>query len=296
MDRKTHMDAFGAGSLIAFALLLAFNQVVVKVANAGLQPAFFAGLRSVGAVVCVGLWLWWRGIPLRFPNGALGAGIIAGLCFAAEFLFLFIALDLTTVARSGIMFYSMPLWMAVIAHFVLPDDRVTPTKALGLLLALGGVAVALLGRAAGSEGSLWGDLAGIGGAIGWAVTALMAKASPLRHARPEVQLWIQVLVSGPILILAAPLFGPLIRDLEPIHLWALAFQIVVVVSAGFIFWLWLLSIYPASGVASFSFLSPVFSVLLGWLVLGEEIRPVIVVALVLVAAGILLINRPPKRA
>ncbi len=296
MDRKTHMDAFGAGSLIAFALLLAFNQVVVKVANAGLQPAFFAGLRSVGAVVCVGLWLWWRGIPLRFPNGALVAGIIAGVCFAAEFLFLFIALDLTTVARSGIMFYSMPLWMAVIAHFVLPDDRVTPTKALGLLLALAGVAVALLGRGAGSEGSLWGDLAGIGGAIGWAVTALMAKASPLRHARPEVQLWIQVLVSGPILILAAPLFGPLIRDLEPIHLWALAFQIVVVVSAGFIFWLWLLSIYPASGVASFSFLSPVFSVLLGWLVLGEEIRPVIVVALVLVAAGILLINRPPKRA
>ena len=295
MDRKTHMDAFGAGSLIAFALLLAFNQVVVKVANAGLQPAFFAGLRSVGAVVCVGLWLWWRGIPLRFPNGALGAGIIAGLCFAAEFLFLFIALDLTTVARSGIMFYSMPLWMAVIAHFVLPDDRVTPTKALGLLLALGGVAVALLGRGADSEGSLWGDLAGIGGAIGWAVTALMAKASPLRHARPEVQLWIQVLVSGPILILAAPLFGPLIRDLEPIHLWALAFQIVVVVSAGFIFWLWLLSIYPASGVASFSFLSPVFSVLLGWLILGEEIRPVIVVALVLVAAGILLINRPPKK-
>jgi drug/metabolite transporter (DMT)-like permease len=296
MDRKTHMDAFGAGSLIAFALLLAFNQVVVKVANAGLQPAFFAGLRSVGAVVCVGLWLWWREIPLKFPNGALVAGIIAGLCFAAEFLFLFIALDLTTVARSGIMFYSMPLWMAVIAHFVLPDDRVTPTKALGLLLALGGVAVALLGRGADSEGSLWGDLAGIGGAIGWAVTALMAKASPLRHARPEVQLWIQVLVSGPILILAAPLFGPLIRDLEPIHLWALAFQIVVVVSAGFIFWLWLLSIYPASGVASFSFLSPVFSVLLGWLVLGEEIRPVIVVALVLVAAGILLINRPPKRA
>ena len=296
MDRKTQIDAFGAGSLIAFALLLAFNQVVVKVANAGLQPAFFAGLRSVGAVVCVGLWLWWRGIPLKFPNGALVAGIIAGVCFAAEFLFLFIALDLTTVARSGIMFYSMPLWMAVIAHFVLPDDRVTPTKALGLLLALAGVAVALFGRGADSGGSLWGDLAGIGGAIGWAVTALMAKASPLRHARPEVQLWIQVLVSGPILILVAPLFGPLIRDLEPIHLWALAFQIVVVVSAGFIFWLWLLSIYPASGVASFSFLSPVFSVLLGWLILGEEIRPVIVIALVLVAAGILLINRPPQKA
>ena len=296
MDRKTHLDAFGAGSLIAFALLLAFNQVVVKVANAGLQPAFFAGLRSVGAVFCVWAWLWWRGIPLRFPKGALLAGVIAGVFFAGEFLLLFIALDLTTVARSGILFYSMPVWMAIIAHFALPDDRVTPVKALGLALALGGVAVALLGRGQGNGGNFLGDLAALGGAVGWAITALMAKASPLRHARPEVQLWIQVLVSGPILLLAAPFFGPLIRELEPIHLWALAFQIVVVVSAGFIFWLWLLSIYPASGVASFSFLSPVFSVLLGWLMLGEEIGPAIILALALVAAGIVLINRPPKRA
>ncbi|MDP5360438.1 MAG: DMT family transporter, partial [Paracoccaceae bacterium] len=79
-----------------------------------------------------------------------------------------------------------------------------------------------------------------------------------------------------------------------IHIAGLLFQIVVVVSAGFIFWLWLLSIYPASGVASFSFLSPVLTVGLGWLLLGEEVGPTLIEALILVAIGILLINRPPR--
>jgi drug/metabolite transporter (DMT)-like permease len=44
-------------------------------------------------------------------------------------------------------------------------------------------------------------------------------------------------------------------------------------------------------VASFSFLSPVFSVILGWLILGETIGIQIWIALGFVAVGIFLINR-----
>lgn len=137
-------------------------------------------------------------------------------------------------------------------------------------------------------------MAALGAAVGWAVTAMMAKASPLARARPEMQLMWQVGVSAPILLVAALFFGPLVRDLAPVHIAGLAFQIVVVVSAGFIFWLWLLSIYPASGVASFSFLTPVLSVGLGWAILGEQVGADLIGALVLVVIGILLINRRPR--
>ncbi|MBI1418364.1 MAG: EamA family transporter [Limimaricola sp.] len=291
MERKSRIDAFGAVSLSGFALLLAFNQVVIKVTNGGLQPVFFAGLRSAGAVLCILAWLKWRGIPLRFQAGTLLAGLITGAVFALEFLCLFVALDLTTVGRTAVIFYSMPVWLALIAHVVLPDDRITPVKAAGLAAAVAGVAWAMLGRDPSGHGSVMGDLAALGAAVGWAVTAMMAKASPLRRERPEIQLIWQVAVSAPILLIAAPFFGPLVRDLQWIHIAGLAFQIVVVVSAGFIFWLWLLSIYPASGVASFSFLSPVLSVLLGWALLGEKVGPGIVGPLVLVAVGIVLINR-----
>ena len=103
-----------------------------------------------------------------------------------------------------------------------------------------------------------------------------------------------MIVSAPILFVAAPFFGPFIRELETIHLWGLAFQIVVVVTLGFAFWLWLLSIYPAASVAAFSFLSPVFGVLFGWALLGEHVGWPVLVALILVAAGLILINRPAQ--
>ena len=294
MEKRSQIDLFGAVALTGFALLLAFNQVVIKVTNGGLQPVFFAGLRSAGAVVCIWLWLRWRGIPLRFEKGTRMAGLAIGCVFAVEFLCLFVALDLTAVSRASVIFYSMPVWLAILAHFILPDDRITLTKALGLGLALAGVAVAILSRDDGA-GSFWGDLAALGAAIGWAATAMIAKASPLSRVRPEIQLMWQVGISAPLLLIAALFFGPFIRDIAPIHIAGLAFQIVVVVSAGFIFWLWLLSIYPASGVASFSFLSPVLTVALGWLLLDEEVGPSLIVALVLVALGILLVNRPKSR-
>ena len=294
MERKTQIDTFGAVALTGFALLLAFNQVVIKVTNGGLQAIFFAGLRSAGAVICIYLWMRWRGIPLQFLKGTILVGIITGTVFAFEFMFLFIALDLTTVGRSGVIFYSMPLWLTILAHIFVDGDKLTAQKIAGLGFALAGVAWAILARDSG-EANVWGDLAALGAAIGWAVTALLAKASPLSRVRPEMQLMWQVGVSAPILLIASLFYGDFIRDLAPIHLWGLAFQIVIVVSAGFIFWLWLLSIYPASGVASFSFLSPVLSVGLGWLLLDEDVGINLIGALILVAIGILLINRPTSR-
>lgn len=293
MERKDHIDLFGAASLIGFALFLAFNQVVIKVTNGGLQPVFFAGLRSLGAVVCIYAWMRFRGISLNF--GALGPGLLVGTIFAAEFLCLFVALDLTTVSRSAVLFYSMPVWMAIGAHFLL-GERITAIKALGLALAFAGVAFAIFSRPDDGTASLIGDLCALGAALGWAGSALGVRATRLRDDTPEMQLFWQVLVSAPLLLLAAPVFGPLIRDLALIHLAGLAFQIVFVVSGGFIFWLWLLSLYPASSVASFSFLSPVFGVLLGWLLLGEEIGPSVLISLVLVAVGLMLINRKPRKA
>jgi len=76
-----------------------------------------------------------------------------------------------------------------------------------------------------------------------------------------------------------------------IHVAGLAYQILAIASFGFLAWFWLMKIYPASGVASFSFLSPVFAVVLGWLILGEEIGLTTLIALALVAGGLILINR-----
>jgi drug/metabolite transporter (DMT)-like permease len=106
-----------------------------------------------------------------------------------------------------------------------------------------------------------------------------------------MQLFWMVLVSAPILLILSPLFGPLIRDLEALHLVGLVFQASIIVTGGFISWLWLLSVYPAATVASFSFLTPLLSVFLGWALFGESLSAAFLLAAGMVAAGIVLLNR-----
>ncbi|MEL7131199.1 MAG: DMT family transporter [Pseudomonadota bacterium] len=290
MTRKSHIDLIGAMALTLFSLNLGFNQVVIKVANGGFQPVFMAGLRSLGALILLGLWMQARGISLRLPVEGRTGGIIAGLLFAVEFICLFLALDLTSVARTSILFYSMPVWLALAAHVLLPGERLTGVRLLGLALAMGGVVLALIDREAG-QGNILGDVFALGAALCWAGIALCVRVTPLSAIPAEQQLFWQLLISAPVLLLVAPAFGPLLRELAIIHVIGLAYQIVFIASFGFLFWFFLMKIYPASGVASFSFLSPVFAVVLGWMILGEDISATIWVALVLVAAGLVLINR-----
>lgn len=290
MPRKPSLDATGAAVLLCVTLLFAVNQAIIKVTNQGLQPVFFAGLRSVLAVGFVIAWMRYRDLPLQLTRAMLPAGLLIGIMFAAEFLFLFLALDLTTLGRASVIFYSMPLWFAVLAHFGL-NERITPTKAAGLSLAFAGTALAILSRGGTGQGTLAGDLCALAGAVGWAATAFVARRPTMAAAGPERQLLWMLLVSGPILLMAAPMFGPLIRELHWIHLFWLVVQASIIVAGGFITWLWLLSTYPTATVASFSFLTPIFSLVLGAMIFSESLPPSLIVAAALVGAGIVLINR-----
>jgi drug/metabolite transporter (DMT)-like permease len=291
--RKERLDGTGFAALMAVSLLLAANQIIIKEVNAGLQPVFFAGARSALAVVFVWAWLKYRGLLANFRLSDLGPGLLIGVMFAGEFLCLFMALDLTSVGHASLIMYSMPLWMALLAHFFLPGEALTPLRSLGLVLAFLGTGWAILSSSGTGNATLTGDIFALGAAWGWAGTAFLTRVTRLRAAGPEVQLFWMVLVSAPVLLLAAPLFGPLLRAVEPMHWFWLLFQASVVVARGFISWLWLLSVYPTATVASFSFLSPVFALLLGVLIFGESVTLPLLGALVLVSGGIVLINRRP---
>lgn len=281
---------FGAAALIGFAALLAFNQVVIKVTGGGFGPVFQAGLRSAGAVIVLLIWMRLRAIPLVPPRNAMIWGVLSGIIFGWEFIFLFLAIDLTTVSRVSVIFYTMPVWLALAAHVMLPGERLTRLRVIGLVMAVSGVALALMDRSNGAA-SLKGDLMALIASFGWAAINLLVRVTPLSRVPPVTQLFFQVAVSAPILLVLAPVFGDLFRDPQPIHWAGLAFQTICVASGGFLVWFWLLSIYRASGAAAFSFLSPVLAVLLGWLLLDEHIGPLVWIALLLVAAGIYLVNR-----
>lgn len=294
MPRKDNIDAFGAASLIGITVILAVNQVVIKLGNQGLGPVFMAGLRSALALVVLLIWMRVKGIPFAIVPRSVPAGLLLGGLFTIEFIFLFLALDLTTVARSSILFYSMPVWLTLAAHFLLPGERMGRLRLIGLGLAFAGVVIAVLDRDGGGQASLLGDVLALGAALSWGAIALIARTLSIQHEAPEMQLFWQLSVSAVLLILVAPLFGPLLRDPTLFHLGLLLYQSIFVASFSFLFWFHLLMTYPASSVASFSFLTPILGVALGWGLLDEPVGPEIIAAMILVAVGITLINRPVK--
>ncbi|MEL6968363.1 MAG: DMT family transporter [Pseudomonadota bacterium] len=295
MERKDRIDAVGAFWLVSFSALLGLNQVLVKVMNGALQPVFQAGLRSALALPVVLLLAYFLRSKLTIRDGSLPGGVLCGLLFAGEFILLFLALDYTTVARTSIFFYTMPFWVALAAHFLIPGERLTAIRSLGLALAMAGVVLALLDQSApASPYAFWGDIMCLIGAMMWAGIALSARLTNLSRSTPFMQLVYQLAVSAPVVLLVALFFGPLIREFQPHHAAIFSFQVIVIVSLGFAGWFWLLAKYPASDMASFGFLAPVFGVLFGWLILQEPVGIRLVVALTLVAVGIVLVNRKPK--
>jgi drug/metabolite transporter (DMT)-like permease len=293
--RKDRIDAPGAAALVTFALLMGLNQVLIKVVNAGLAPAFQAGLRSACALPLVLLFAWAAGRRLTVRDGSLGGGIACGLFFSAEFLLLFEGLEHTTVSRASVLFYSMPVWVSVGAHFLIPGETLTLRRTTGLALALAGVALALSEEPPSFvPDALTGDLMCLAAAGCWAGITLVARTTRLARADPEMQLIYQLAVSAVVLLALAPLLGDTVREVTPAILGIFAFQVVVIVAFGFVLFFWVLRHSPASDMASFTFLAPLFGVLAGWAILDEPLSAGLVGALALVGTGIVLVNWKPR--
>jgi len=295
-ERKDRIDLTGACWLVTFALIMGINQVLVKLVNAGLAPVFQAGLRSACALVPVLLYAVYTKRKLSISDGSLIPGLCCGTLFAAEFMLTFSAFDYTSVARATMLFYTMPFWLACAAHFMIPGERLTTLRVTGLVMAVAGVGWALLRNDyPATDYALVGDLMCLVAALCWAGIALLARTTALSRSSPEMQLVYQLAVSAAIMLPLAPVFGELVRDFSAQIGVLFAFQVLVVVSFGFLMWFRVLAIYPASDMASFGFLTPLFGVMFGWLILGETITLEFVGALALVCGGIVLVNRKKKK-
>lgn len=288
----SRIDVFAAGMLVVLCLVWGLNLVAIKVTNGGLQPVFQAGLRSLLAGALVVLWCGFRRVDLTARDRTLVPGLAVGLLFALEFLLIFVGLDYTTVSRGILFIYLTPIIVAVGAHFLIPGERLSLLGVIGLAAAFTGVAIAFSdGLDLPSRDGLLGDILCIAGAFGWAGTTLVIKTTRLRLAPPEKVLVYQLAASAVVLLALAPLFGPLVRDVTLLVGLTFAYQVVVVVAVTYLVWFGLLLRYPAGQLAAFTFLTPVFAVMMGAVLLREPITLRLVMALALVALGIALVSR-----
>lgn len=292
---RHQLDAAATLLMVLLCACWGLNQVAIKLANAGISPMLQAGIRSFGAALLLWGWSGHRGVALLRRDGSLGLGILIGLLFGGEFIFLYWSLVFTAASRAVLFLYTAPFFVALGAHVFIPGERLRPRQALGLASAFAGTALAF-GDALRlpSDRELLGDGMAFIAALLWGATTVVVKASRLARISPHKTLFYQLGVSAlflPALSWAAGERGVLAPT--PLVLAMLAYQIVAVAFVSYLAWFWLIARYPAGRLASFSFLTPLFGLLAGALLLGEPVSPALAAALVLVAIGIYLVNRAP---
>jgi drug/metabolite transporter (DMT)-like permease len=235
-----------------------------------------------------------RGVPLFARDGTLRAGIWCGVLFALEFLLIYRGLVWTTATRAVLFLYLAPFFVVIGSRWLIPGDHFDPSQWLGLLLSFAGIVIAFgLPTPAASPYQALGDIMFVGAAAAWAATTLIIKASALSRVSAEKTLLYQLVVSAPLLAAGAVVFGERISALpSPVALGAFAYQTVWVVSVTFAVWFALIVRYSAARLSVFTFLAPLCGVAAGHFVLNEPITRAFGVAVALVLAGLLLVNRP----
>lgn len=273
-------------------LLWSLQQISLKAVADAASPMLMVALRSGVALALLAALMARRGeVPqrARYP-----AGVLVGALFGIEYLLVTAALGLTQASHVIVFLYTSPIFAALGLQRRLPAERLGSIQWLGIALAFCGIALAFLGGQGGSpdgQPQAWlGDLLALAAGAAWGATTVAIRCSSLAGAPATETLLYQLMGAFVLLLPAAWLLGAGSFVPSP-AVWAhLAFQGVVVSFASFLTWCWLLRRYLASQLGVFSFLTPLFGVLLGVWLLGETLAPRFVAGGGLVLAGIGLVG------
>ena len=288
------LDPLAIALTVALCLIWGFNQVAVKLAIHDIPPLIQCLIRSVIATVLVLAWTQFRGIPLFKRDGTLLAGIIAGVLFALEFLLIYRGLLYTTATRAVLFLYTAPFLVVLGARWLVKGDHFHLMQWFGMALSFAGIVIAFgLPTPAADPHQMLGDVMMVGAAVAWAATTLVIKVSRLNQVSSEKTMLYQLVVSVPLLAAGVLVFGEHIDAMpSAVALGALAYQAVWVVCVTYMAWFALIVRYSASRLSSFTFLTPLFGVVAGHMVLNEPLSPPFALAVALVAIGLVLVNRP----
>jgi drug/metabolite transporter (DMT)-like permease len=293
MRSPASLDSRAAGIMTLLCLVWSLQQISLKAIADQASPMLMIALRSVVALLLLAVLMHRRGEAASRERWKPGA-IVGGL-FGLEFLLVSEALRLTHASHVVVFLYTAPIFAALGLQLRLPAERLGIVQWSGIALAFGGTALAFLGgvgsQSSGTESrELLGDALALMAGAAWGATTITIRCSTLTSAPATELLLYQLLGAAGLLLPIAWLTGQ--WRFEPTALvWAhLGFQSLVVSFASFLTWCWLLRRYLASQLGVFSFLTPLFGVVLGVWLLHESLEPQFIAGSGLVLAGIGLVS------
>lgn len=291
------VDGVAASIMLVLCFAWGLQQIAIKAIAADVSPVMQIALRSGVAAVLV--WIYGRMIMrgVWLPGLALRSGAVVGVLFALEFLLVGEALRWTSASHVAVFLYTAPLFAAVGLHLWLPAERLSAMQWMGIGIAFAGIAIAFLGpggpaheSGTGSSSSLLGDMLALAGGAAWGATTVVIRTTRLSEAPAPQTLFYQLVTTFLLLFPFALLTGQSQFQSTPLVWASLGFQTLVVAFVSFLVWFWLLRNYLAARLGVLSFMTPIFGVALGVLLLDEQLAMRFVVGSAMVLIGMLIVN------
>ncbi|MEW6478621.1 MAG: DMT family transporter [Pseudomonadota bacterium] len=294
VQRKDHLDTLAITLLVACCAFWGFQQILIKFASREIPPLWQASVRMAGATLLLWLWCQVRGVPLFGRDGTLRGGLLVGLLFAGEFCLIYLGLQHTSASRLTVFLYTSPFWVALLLPRFITAEKLRRIQWIGLGMAFTAVAVAFSEAFLHSSmpGQWKGDAMGLAAGLLWGLTTLAIRTTKVASVSAEKSLFYQLGVTAVVTPLLSLALGETWSFDYSAMAWGSVFlQTAVGAFASYLTWMWMLRHYPATQMSTFTFLTPLFALVFGVLLLGEPLTLQLVLALVGVAAGIVLVSR-----
>ena len=197
---------------------------------------------------------------------------------------------------ASILNAATPLFVIIIAHFWLHDEKITAARLGGLLLGFAGVVVLVaqnLGPDSG-PGDIWGELAVLLATVSYAV-ALVFSRRYLRGTKPVVQsTMILVVATGLMWIIMPVADRPVTLPGTPLTWIAVIWLGVLGLCVAYLLFFYLNNVWGPTRASLVTYVFPVVGVVLGIIFLSEPLTWNMIGGSILVVGGIVVVNRKPR--
>ena len=280
---------------LAVCFIRGGNQVALKFGLTGFAPLWTAFWRMFVGALAVWAWGRWRGVPLVPLPEERRSLLQLSTLFVVQIGLLHFGADYTSPAYAVVLINSNPVFANVIAHYVVAEDRLSPVRILGLVLAFAGVAAVALGKpeAAIAPNPVLGNLVILTCAILVAIRLIYTQRL-VQTIEPTRAVLSQMVFSLPFFLGGALWMGP-----KPEPNWqavaGLLYQGIVISAVSFMAWATLLQRHSPGALSVFSFTVPVFGVMLSAWLFSEVITTRLVLGVLAVMGGIALATHAGRK-
>ena len=281
--------------LLGVAFVWALNLSISKISLQEIDPMSFNAMRFFLATLLMwGFTLRSRNwVPIRRQDigKLIFLGLIGNLVYQLLFIF---GLERTFSANSAVMLGTIPIWVAVLSH-VSGAEKMSRFKAIGVILAFSGVLLILLGkpeRISLSSETFTGDLLTLAAAFVFGSYTVLSKG--FLNYYPPIQLTtMSMSVGGTTLVLVGlPWVVQLpFSEISAVAYGGALYNGLLSVGVSYIIWNYGLRQVGAVRTATYQNLVPVLGLILGFIILGEQLTAVQYIGSAVVIAGIVIARR-----